>query len=152
MLKSMRHVLLATTFALVLVAPAGAQSETTNQTIDQQLGDHTKYEAVIKALQTAVAAHDAAGVAELVSYPIGVRVNGKETHIKSAKAFAENYDAIFTPTIAKAVTDQKYDDLFVNYKGIMFGDGQVWINGICHDNACKEFDAKIITIQEGPGK
>lgn len=152
MRNSMRHVLLATSIALVWVVPAGAQNETTNQSIDQLLGDHTKYEAVINALQKAVAAHDAAGVAELVSYPIGVSVNGKETHIKSAKAFAEHYDGIFTPSITKAVTDQKYEDLFVNYKGIMFGDGQVWINGICHDNACKEFDAKIIAIQEGPGK
>ncbi|MDR7219774.1 hypothetical protein [Aminobacter aminovorans] len=148
MRNSMRYILLATSIALVGVVPAEAQNETTNQSIDQLLGDHTKYEAVINALQKAVAAHDAAGVAELVSYPIGVSVNGKEMHIRSAKAFAENYDGIFTPSITKAVTDQKYADLFVNYKGIMFGDGQVWINGICHDNACKNFDAKIIGIQD----
>ena len=26
-------------------------------------------------------------------------------------------------------------------------DGQVWINGICKDEACASFDVKVITIQ-----
>lgn len=135
-----------------LVIPGGAataQEKTVNQAIDQSLGDHTKYETVIKALQKAVAAHDAAGVAALVSYPIGVKVHGKETNIKSAKVFVDHYDGIMTPSITKAVVNQKYEDLTVNYQGIMFGDGQVWVNGICHDNACNNFDVKVITIQEG---
>lgn len=128
---------------------AFAQDTTTNQEIDRLLGDHTKYEAVINALQKAVDAHDAASVAELVSYPISVKVNGKKIRIKSTKAFVEHYDGIMTPEITKAVTDQKYQDLFVNYEGIMFGDGQVWISGICYEQRCKNFDAKVVTIQGG---
>lgn len=131
-------------------APAFGQDKPTNQAIDELLGDHTKYKAVIDTLQKAVAAHDVAGVAALVSYPIGVKVRGKETVVKSAKAFTEHYDGIMTPAITKAVVSQKYEDLFVNDQGVMFGDGQVWVNGICHDNACKNFDVKVITIQEGP--
>ncbi|MDX3927210.1 MAG: hypothetical protein QHC90_15585 [Shinella sp.] len=140
-------------FSAVLVAFSGApvfgQEKPVNQAIDESLGDHTKYEAAIEALQKAVAAHDKAGVAALVSYPINVKVNGKETSIKSAKAFVEHYDGIMTAGITKAVTAQKYEDLMVNYQGVMFGSGQVWLNGICHDNACKNFDVKVITIQEG---
>ena len=82
--------------------------------------------------------------------PDGVKVRGKETVVKSAKAFAEHYDGIMTAAITKAVVNQKYDDLFVNDQGVMFGDGQVWVNGICHDNACKNFDVKVIAIQDGP--
>ena len=77
-----------------------------------------------------------------------MKIHGKETVIKSAKAFVQHYDAIVTPEIAKAVTEQKYEDLFVNSQGVMFGDGQVWVYGICHDNACKNFDVKVITIQD----
>ena len=87
-------------------------------------------------------------MAGLVSYPIGVKVHGKEVHIRTAKDFAQHYDGIMTPAITKAITSQKYEDLFVNYKGIMFGNGQIWINGICHDNQCKNFDVKVISIQE----
>jgi len=149
-MKPVRQMLLAAPLIIAGAAAAFADESSVNQTIDQQLGDHTKYQAVIVALQKAVAAQDAKGVAALVSYPIGVKVNGKETNIKSAKAFEQHYKAIMTPEITKAVTDQKYEDLFVNYQGIMFGDGQVWINGICTDDTCKNFDVKVQTIQDGP--
>lgn len=125
-----------------------AQSSAVNQAIDAAFGDHAKYEAAITALQKAVSAHDAARVAALVRYPIGVKIHGKKTVIKSAKAFVQHYDAIVTPAIAKAVTEQKYEDLFVNYQGIMFGNGEVWMNGICRDNQCKRVDVKVITIQD----
>jgi hypothetical protein len=147
--RQFRQLCLAAAFA-ALAGPAFGQDKPTSQAIDELLGDHTKYKAVIEALQKAVSAHDAAGVAALVSYPIGVKVGGKETVVKSAKAFAEHYDGIMTPAITKAVVNQKYENLFVNDQGVMFGDGQVWVNGICHDNACKNFDVKVITIQDGP--
>lgn len=148
--KRIRQFLLAAPLVFLGAVPVFADETSVNQSIDQTLGDHTKYRAVIVALQKAVAAGDAKGVAALVSYPIGVKINGKETNIKSAKAFQDHYKAIFTPRITKAVVDQKYEDLFVNYQGIMFGDGQVWINGICKDDACKNFDVKVQTIQDGP--
>ncbi|WP_139093197.1 hypothetical protein [Pararhizobium polonicum] len=147
-MKRIQQFLFAMPFVLAGTTPVLADESGVNQSIDQLLGDHTKYRAVIVALQKAVAAHDASGVAALVDYPIGVAVNGKETNIKSAKVFAKHYDGIITPRIAKAITEQKYGDLFVNYKGVMFGDGQVWINGVCHDNECKNFDVKIETIQD----
>lgn len=149
--KRIQQLLLAVPFILASAVPAFADEASVNQNIDQLLGDHTKYQAVIVALQKAVADHDAKGVAALVDYPIGVEINGKETNVKTAKVFEENYDAIMTPAIAKAVTDQAYGELFVNYKGIMFGDGQVWISGICTDNECKNFDVKIESIQDVPG-
>ena len=31
--------------------------------------------------------------------------------------------------------------------GVMFGNGEVWLNGICKDDACADFDVKIVTIQ-----
>ena len=40
-----------------------------NQAIDEVLGDHVRYEAVIRQLQRAVAANDTAAVAALVNYP-----------------------------------------------------------------------------------
>ena len=136
--------------SIVLSTSVGAQDKSVNQAIDEALGDHTKYEAVILELQKAVSAHDANAVAALVRYPIGVKVHGKEKHIKTPRDFVLNYDGIMTPGISKAIAAQKYEDLAVNYQGIMFGDGQVWINGICHDNQCKKFDVKVVTIQESP--
>ena len=146
--KRVQQLLFALPLLIGSARPALADEASVNQSIDEQLGDHTKYQAVIVALQKAVAEHDAKGVAALVSYPIGVEINGKETNVKSPKVFEENYDGIITPSIADAITKQQYSDLFVNYQGIMFGDGEVWISGICNDDECKEFDAKVSTIQD----
>jgi hypothetical protein len=149
-LKSAGKLYFALAISTAGILPALAQTPDINQTIDTVLGDHAKYQAVIDALQAGVKDNDAAAVSALVSYPINVKIHGKKTRIKNAADFTKNYAAIITPAIATAITSQKYNDLMVNSQGIMFGKGEVWINGICKDTACKEFDAKVITIQDGP--
>jgi hypothetical protein len=138
---------LVTVSACAAAGLAFAEDDATNGAIDQAFGDHAKYQAVILSFRKAVAAHDSAAVAELVSYPISVSANGRKKIIPNAKTFIANYDAIMTPDIVSAVTKQKYEDLFVNSHGVMFGNGQVWVNGVCKDNACKTLDVKVITIQ-----
>lgn len=132
-----------------MLQPVAPDEVEVNRSIDDLLGDHTVYQEAIAALQEGVEAHDADAVAELVSYPISVAMNGKKMVVKSPKAFVSHYDTIMTPEIAEAVTGQDYADLMVNSQGIMFGDGQIWINGICKDDACEKFDAKVVTIQAG---
>lgn len=132
----------------LLTVPALAQSDAdTDAAIDSALGDHTAYRAAFEAIQKAVTDEDAAAFAEWVSYPIKVTADGEEMSISTAEQFAEHYDNILTEEIQGAILDQKWADLFVNYQGIMFGNGQVWLNGICKDDACAEFDVKVITIQ-----
>jgi hypothetical protein len=147
-MKRIRPVLLA--LGVLAASPAFADGSATNAAIDNAFGDHAKYEAAILSFQKAVAAHDAAAVAELVGYPISVSINGRKTAIRNARAFIANYDAIMTPDIVATIKNQRYEDLFVNYQGVMFGRGQVWVNGVCRDNACKALDVKVITIQHGP--
>jgi hypothetical protein len=129
---------------------AFADDSATNSAIDNAFGDHAKYETVIRALQNAVAGHDAAQFAGLVRYPITVSINGRKTPIRNAKIFTADYDAIMTPDIVAAVKNQKYGDLFVNSQGVMFGNEEVWVSGVGKDTACKDQDVKIITIQHGP--
>jgi hypothetical protein len=137
---------------LLLAAPAlvFAQAPSVNQSIDNVLGDHVAYEAAIRSLQKAVAEHDAAGVAALVNYPIRVSIGKRKTLVRDAKAFVAAYDKIVTPAIAEAIKTQKYDELMVNAQGVMFGSGQVWINGICSDKACTRSTPKVVTIQSAP--
>ncbi len=137
------------TFALCLsIVPALAQSEAdTNAAIDSVLGDHTQYREAFDALQTAVTEGDKTAFAEWVSYPITVLVAGEEKSIGDATEFTAHYDDIVTAAIAAAVMDQAWDSLFVNYQGVMFGNGEVWMNGICSDDSCTSFEVKVVTIQ-----
>ena len=143
--------LAAIVFAGSAVLPALAASEAdVNAAIDSSLGDHARYETTIKALQQAVIDGHKQDVAAFVRYPIVVTIGNRKRTITSAAAFVKAYDSIMTPDIVAAVKGQKYEDLFVNYQGVMFGNGEVWINGICLDRKCKSFVPKVVTIQHGP--
>jgi hypothetical protein len=135
--------------ALLLSSLALAQNTSTDvdKAVDSNVGDHVQVHHFVTNLQQAVAKHDAATVASLVHYPIAVKLNGKIIILRTPQSFIANYDRILTPEIAAVVEKQKYEDLFVNYQGAMFGNGQVWIAGICRDKACKQSDIKIRTIQ-----
>ncbi len=118
-----------------------------NAAIDAALGEHAQYESLITTFQSAVAGSDKAGVAALVAYPFTAHIDGKAVAIANADAFVAHYDAIVTPAIARAITTQRYSELFVNYQGVMFGNGEAWINGICKDTACKDARARVVAIQ-----
>lgn len=118
-----------------------------NQAIDEVLGDHVRYEAVIRQLQRAVVANDTAAVAALVNYPFVTVRDGESLRVADAEAFVREYDRIMTPPIAEAIKRQKYSQLMVNYKGVMFGNGEAWVNGICKDDACKDVDVRVVALQ-----
>ena len=140
----------ATTTVDEPVAPPAADTDNearVDQTIDNVLGDHAAYRAVIDALQQAVAAKDAAAVSKLVDYPFTASIDGKRTKIADAQAFVSQYDRIVTPAIARAIGEQRYGDLFVNAKGVMLGRGEAWLNGVCKDAACEHVDVRVVAIQ-----
>ena len=139
-----------TTAADDLVAAPAADTESearVDQAIDNLLGDHAAYRAVIDAFQKAVVAKDAEAVSNLVDYPFTASIDGKRTRIADAGAFVAQYDSIVTPAIARAIGEQRYGNLFVNAKGVMFGRGEAWINGVCKDVACKNVDVRVVAIQ-----
>ena len=145
---------LITLFVTMLISRALAQSRADiDKAIETNLGDPIKFHDVFTQLQQSVAKHDAAAVAAMVSFPITInpRTN-KAMRVRTSQAFAVSYDKIITPYIAKVIEDQKYEELFVNYQGAMFGSGEVWLAGICKDKDCKQTDIRIKTIQNTTGK
>ena len=133
------------------VTSAEAGDKAVDDAIDTLLGDHARYQEVINAYQKAVAQRDKEAVAALIDYPFSASTDGKRTSIKNAAGFVENYDKIVTPAIADVIKAQKYSELMVNGKGVMFGSGETWINGICKKGSadCSEFEVKVVAIQPG---
>lgn len=125
-------------------APATAGASDVRQRIDQVLGDAAQYEAVFNAFQKAVNGGDRAAVVEEVRFPLNI-ANGAK--ITGPGEFQRNYERILTPAVRKAIAAQKFDDVMVNQQGVMLGDGQVWLNGTCLDQACSRTEVKVVTIQ-----
>jgi len=124
--------------------PAAPANGDVRQRIDQALGDAAQYEAVFNAFQKAVNGGDRAAVVEEVRFPLNI-ANGAK--ITGPGEFQRNYERILTPAVRKAIAAQKFDDVMVNQQGVMIGDGQVWLNGTCLDQACSRTEVKVVTIQ-----
>lgn len=118
-----------------------------NQTISQALGDPAPYEKAILAFQQAVAQKDAATVASLLDFPFETQVDNQAATIKDSSEFIAKYGQIVTPQMAEAITQQRYSDLFVNQKGVMFGNGQAWLNGVCKDDKCEKVEVRVAALQ-----
>lgn len=118
-----------------------------NQRIGQILGDATRYETAILAFQQAVAQKDAATVAAMIDFPFKTTIEGKPATVKDAPGFITQYGRIVTPEMADVIVRQRYSELFVNAKGVMFGNGEAWLNGICVDKACNSFNVRVVALQ-----
>lgn len=120
-----------------------------NKTIGEVLGEPAVYEKAILAFQQAVAQKDAATVASMIQFPFKTHVENRPATIRDNAEFIAKYGQIVTPQMAEAITQQRYSDLFVNQKGVMFGSGQAWLNGVCKDDKCEAFDVRVVALQPG---
>lgn len=133
-----RSVLAAALLSVTMLTPSVAQSvETVDERIGMLHGGVDNFAVAFDVLQAHVAAGDAATVAALVSYPLTVSIDGERIVINGETEFTERYDDIITPRIAEIITTQDYADLFVNGDGVMFGDGEVWMQAFCTDATCE---------------
>ncbi|MEQ1771593.1 MAG: hypothetical protein ABL879_17335 [Devosia sp.] len=138
--------------ALILAAPASAQqaAEAVDTRIDTVLGNHVPYEAAYVDLKAALEANDQDALAALFPIGGGFRLNGTEVNFATADEAKAKLGEMLTDKVKEAVLAQAYEALFVNADGVMFGTGQVWLGGICKDEACKDFDVRIIAINNSP--
>jgi hypothetical protein len=63
-------------------------------------------------------------VASVISYPFD---KGK---IKNEETFKSKYDLYFTVKVKKALQQQNFNQIFLNYQGVMIGNGEIWLNEI----------------------
>jgi len=104
----------------------------------------------LATLQDAVKRNDAAAVAALVEYPVRINRRQGRSHIGNPRAFASRYYEIFDHRVRSIVLNQRFENLFSNSRGVMLGDGEIWISGICDAppvyGACDGLRIRIIAI------
>ena len=70
------------------------------------------------------------GFAELIDYPINIKINDKKTTINSAEEFEKIYDDIINSEFKLALSKAYTKYLDSNPTGIMLANGKIWINYI----------------------
>ncbi|MEQ1899651.1 MAG: hypothetical protein ABL866_02850 [Devosia sp.] len=142
--------LLVLLIALTLAAPALAQTaEEVDTRLDTVLGSHVLFEEAYVDLSAAIEADNADALSELMVYGTPFKLNGKDVTLADAAEFKLRIGEFFNDKVKAAVKAQRYETLFVNADGVMFGVGQLWLGAICKDEVCTAFDVKIIAFNNG---
>lgn len=137
--------LIASTF--LISSPSRADEASVDQQIETLLGDATDYKELFYAFKVALEEGKSDIVVSLVNYPLTVTIDGEEATYGSEQELLDAYDSVFTEAIIEAVSAQDYGTLFVNSEGVMIGNGEVWITGICEDSACTSALPRVSVIQ-----
>ena len=138
---------LALAAALLAATPAFAQTaDDVNSQIDTILGSHEIYQTAIETIQEALADGDVAGIAGYIPFGESIKVNGEDMVIADEAELTDRFDELFNDKVVTAVVEQDYGSLFVNQDGIMFGEGELWLSGICVDEACEDVFINIVAI------
>ena len=124
------------TFIMLWIASvSSAVAEDIDQRLDGLFGRHAEYRAFHNRLVEAVGRDDRAALANMAHYPLRQNHNGVATEYHSQADFIENYPLIFTEAVRAAVLGQDFAELFANYKGIMYGQGELWAAELCVDHS-----------------
>lgn len=94
------------------------------------IDDPAEFTTYFAKLQQAVKAGNTKAVADLVNYPLRLNKDGKSFNIFTKEEFVQKYDRLFTPEVRQKLLAQKADKVFVNWKGIMIGEGELWIGKV----------------------
>jgi hypothetical protein len=128
------------------VPGAPAEAAQVDARLDLLFGEHESYRTFLHELQSAVAEHARARVADMVSYPLKTRIKGAWVRVRTPAQFLAHYEELLTPKIQQAIAQQSYGDLFSNSQGVMIGNGAIWFSGVCKDQSCSARSVKIIAI------
>lgn len=119
----------------------------------ETFGDAEPYWSFLQKLLQGVASHNEETVAEMVHYPIYIdgHPNGE---ILSEAEFVQEYDRIFTIDLTRLVLKTPNNALFISWRGIGYGNGELWINGYyenCDCLPCPNKHLRIAVFAINPG-
>ena len=81
-------------------------------------------------LKEKIRQNDANGISLMISYPVTVVINKKRIKITSPERFVNNFSQIFNQKVTGAVLNQAPADVRASSKGLMIGNGVIWLNSI----------------------
>jgi hypothetical protein len=108
--------------------------------------DKEKFIRFYYALKRAVASDDRKAVAGMVHYPFVIAKGKKLVRIKRPADFVARFSGVVTPCVRRAILAQRISRLFCRDQGVMFGNGEVWIDDPVFPDGAEDPGPKIITI------
>ncbi len=80
-----------------------------------------------RELRDALSRQDPAALALLVRFPLRINDARGSYSLNEPLALQSHFMEVFPPVVREAVLKAKAENVFCNYGGIMYGDGEVWV-------------------------
>jgi hypothetical protein len=109
-----------------LIQDQKAADEDTNRYEVAGISDPAEFEKTFNTIKELVARNDKEEVAAYVLYPLNVNHGSARRTIRTKQEFIKEYDTLMTIKVKKALANQNVKDTFVNYQGVMVGNGEIW--------------------------
>ena len=136
------------TFAWLALAqvPAPCPAGQDEPMFSEILTDEPTMAAFIVKLQKAVAANDTPTVASMVRYPAHAFAGKRSASFRNSAALIASYELVFTTAVKRAIAEARTPCLFINSKGAMIHNGEIWIQ------PSPDGDLQIIAINNAAPK
>ncbi len=90
------------------------------------IDDPVGFEEYFREIRDLITQDDRRQVVKHFRYPVELNIDDTKVTIKDETEMLDRYDAVLSENVARAVEEQKVEDLCVNAMGVMVGDGQIW--------------------------
>jgi len=87
---------------------------------------HSEVSDFLSKLQIQAKKRDPKSFGELILFPVRVVHKGTLKKIQTLSEFNQLASEVITTNVMDVILNQKTDEIFCNYQGIMLGDGEVW--------------------------
>ena len=102
-------------------------------------GTTNEVEHFVLQVKTAILQQNKSWLAGHIYYPIQVQIKEQTITINTREQFAENFNAIFYEEFRKKISTFYAYNLFCNWRGVMLGNGEIWINNNNNTSSNKEY-------------
>lgn len=110
-----------------LPLPITHAHEATNRYEVAGITNPQAFETFYGKLQKWVSKGNKEAIARHVQYPLRVNKDGQSRFVVDEKQFVTEYDQIMTEKVRHALQQQDVKQTFVNYQGVMVGNGELWL-------------------------
>ena len=116
-------------------APGRIRAQPSNKYEVAGITDAAAAERFFRDLQRAVTRNERGKVAGMVDYPLRVTIAGRKRTLNKKTDLLRRYDLVFNREVRQALARQKARELFVNWRGVMIGSGEIWFSLRPHGKA-----------------
>jgi hypothetical protein len=118
-------------FLLLVASTAFCQNTKLGNSCDLSIlgaKDTKSFLAFDKELRTAITKQDAAAMAFVVEFPLRINSATGEYSLNDPAALQSHFQEVFPAAVRKAILDQKVEEMFCKDEGVMYGNGEVWVD------------------------